>query len=223
MSGRALFGGLRTAGCCAERCFCRGLTPPPAPRRRPGPHLVLGVSGFLALVVVRLMWRNAAIRFRLFWRKRILSCATSCHPGEHAPGPPDGGPPSRLCYRAAPMSRLDRGSVRLRLFARGCEAVAAERAARMGTHCANAAASRSAPEKSGAVTGGRAVSRERRRPAAVKRRRRNLNGNSRNHIRPRPYTSQELTEPRRLHAGKKESLREKTASGCLSQAAQRPA
>ena len=25
-------------------------------------------------------------------------------PGEHAPGPPDGGPPSRLCCRAAPLS-----------------------------------------------------------------------------------------------------------------------
>ena len=58
--------------------------------------------------------------------------------------------------------------------------------------------------------------------ADARRSRCNLNGNSRNHIRPRPYTSQELSESRPLHAWKKESLREKTASGCLSQAAQRP-
>ena len=121
-------GGSRRGLVCERAFFCRGLTPPPAPRRRPGPHLVLGVFGVWAVVVVRLMWRNAATRFRLFWRKRVLSCATSCHPGEHAPGPPDGGPPPRLCYRAAPLSRLDRGAVRLRSFARGCEASAAERA-----------------------------------------------------------------------------------------------
>ena len=77
--------------------FCRGLTPPPAPRRRPRPRLLLGVFGVLAVVVVRLMWRKSAPSPAFCGERGTCLAPRVATWGITSPRPPDGEAPPRLC------------------------------------------------------------------------------------------------------------------------------
>ena len=107
LAGAGLFaGGSRRPPCtpCGGqgRILCRG-----APLSRLGRRCLWCAGGGGGLT----LWRNASPFSRLFWREKDLSCATTGHTGEDAPGPLT-APPGRLFRRTAPLSRLDRETCR---------------------------------------------------------------------------------------------------------------
>ena len=97
MQSRALFVG-------------RGCSPPPdtLPRQGLMPCTLGLVRGTFSASAPRKHDQICENFSRFSAEKSFHALIALAAPGGHAPGPPDGRPPSRLCYRAAPLSRLDR-------------------------------------------------------------------------------------------------------------------